>query len=296
MKKCPYCGKEYPDDVAVCVTDGNTLLGGNEIREKVTGVWRGVYGIGKTQGLEEMRSISFTLKLKQGWATHFTGSVTDDPPQGVQGVGSIDGYFGSPMIEFTKRMPIGYIVGTNGTLMTLREYILAAGRPCEKELPSPPIFYQGTVLDADRMQGTWIINQHRISLADGSSVSTPRTAGYWCARFITTDTKGVPTGGPTGPLFDKTLLSQRELEEVEGVAFHSLGQFNISDAEKCLDQFGQEGIRFELKRDDDAMSKTMPVMELTGGNAGTAQWIEMFVHPDDEQRAAEIVGECIKLK
>ena len=75
MKNCPYCGKEYPNDVAVCVTDGNTLLGGNEIREKVTGVWRGVYGIGKTQGLEEMRSVSFTLKLKQGWATHFTGSV-----------------------------------------------------------------------------------------------------------------------------------------------------------------------------------------------------------------------------
>ena len=25
MKKCPWCGKEYPDDVSVCVTDGNPL-------------------------------------------------------------------------------------------------------------------------------------------------------------------------------------------------------------------------------------------------------------------------------
>ena len=25
MKKCPYCGREYPDDVALCVTDGEKL-------------------------------------------------------------------------------------------------------------------------------------------------------------------------------------------------------------------------------------------------------------------------------
>jgi membrane protease YdiL (CAAX protease family) len=28
MKKCPYCGKEYPDDVERCLTDNELLLGG----------------------------------------------------------------------------------------------------------------------------------------------------------------------------------------------------------------------------------------------------------------------------
>jgi hypothetical protein len=27
MKKCPYCGKEYPDDVESCLTDNELLLG-----------------------------------------------------------------------------------------------------------------------------------------------------------------------------------------------------------------------------------------------------------------------------
>jgi hypothetical protein len=29
MKKCPYCGKEYSDDIERCVTDNELLLGGN---------------------------------------------------------------------------------------------------------------------------------------------------------------------------------------------------------------------------------------------------------------------------
>src|ERR1022692_2285811 len=28
MKKCPYCGKEYPDDVLRCLIDDEVLLGG----------------------------------------------------------------------------------------------------------------------------------------------------------------------------------------------------------------------------------------------------------------------------
>ena len=30
MKKCPYCGKEYPDDVERCLTDNEILLGGEQ--------------------------------------------------------------------------------------------------------------------------------------------------------------------------------------------------------------------------------------------------------------------------
>jgi hypothetical protein len=31
MKKCTYCGREYPDDVAVCLTDGQPLSGAETV-------------------------------------------------------------------------------------------------------------------------------------------------------------------------------------------------------------------------------------------------------------------------
>jgi hypothetical protein len=295
MKKCSYCGKEYPDDATVCVIDGASLPGSVVDRKKVTGVWRGVYGYGEREKLAGIRPVAFTLKLKQGWMEHFSGSVTEDAPQGTPGTGTVDGYFNSPTIEFTKQMPVGYITGPDGIRMTLREHILAEGHKCERDLPSSPILYQGIFLDTNRVQGTWIINPWRIPLQGGLSFSTVQTSGFWCAEFVTADAKVDPTGGPTEPLFDKTLLSPRELEDVEGVAFRRLGKFNVADAEKFLERFGQEDIRFELKRDDDAMRQMMPITEVTGGYAGTAQMIEIFVHPNDEEKAVEIVGEDNKV-
>lgn len=279
----------------VCAIDGESLSGSVMDRKKVTGVWRGIYSYGEREKRAGLMPVAFTLKLKQGWLDHFTGSVTEDTPYGTPGTGSIDGYFSSPKFEFTKQMPVGYLIKGDGTRMTLREYILADGHSCEHDLPSEPIFYQGTFLDANRVQGTWIINARRVPLPDGSSFSTAQMSGFWCAEFITSDAKINPTGGPAGSLFDKSLLSPRELEDVEGVAFLSLGKFNIADAEKFLERFGQEDIRFELKRDDAAMRQMMPITEVTGGYGGTAQIIELFVHPEDEEKAAEIVGEDNKV-
>jgi hypothetical protein len=295
MKKCSYCGKEYPDDAAVCAIDGESLPGSIMNRKKVTGVWRGVYGYGEREKRAGLMPVAFTLKLKQGWLDHFTGSVTEDAPQGMPGIGAIDGYFSSRKLEFNKQMPVGYITKPDGTRMTLREYILAEGYSCEHDLPSEPILYQGTFLDTNRVQGTWIINPRRIPLPGGLSFSTARTSGFWCAEFATSDARVNPSAGPTGSLFDKSLLSPRELEDVEGVAFRSLGKFNVADAEKFLERFGQEDIRFELKRDDAAMRQMMPITEVTGGYSGTAQMIEIFVHPDDEEKAAQIVGEDNKV-
>ncbi len=67
------------------------------------------------------------------------------------------------------------------------------------------------------------------------------------------------------------------------------------DVEKFLDRFGQENIRFELKQDDTAMQQMMPITAITGGYSGTAPMIEILVHPDDEARAAEIVGADIRV-
>src|SRR5579871_2098200 len=163
MKKCSYCGKEYPDDATVCTVDGELVGGSVATEKKVTGVWRGVYGYGERMKLAGMESVHFTLKLKQGWMGHFTGSVREDPPQGTPGIGAIEGYFNSPKIEFTKQMPVGYVNGPDGVRMSMREFILANGHKCEHDLPSATILYQGTFHDTDRVQGTWIINPWQIS-------------------------------------------------------------------------------------------------------------------------------------
>ncbi len=112
MKTCPYCGKEYPDDATVCAIDGRALpdLDLAVDRKKVAGVWRGVYGYGVRNKAVGMRPVAFTLKLKQGWSAHFTGSVVEDAPYGTPGAGTVDGYYKSPTIEFTKQMPVGYII------------------------------------------------------------------------------------------------------------------------------------------------------------------------------------------
>ena len=96
-------------------------------------------------------------------------------------------------------------------------------------------------------------------------------------------------------LFDKTLLSQRELEDVEGAVFKSLGKFNVADAERSMDRFVQEDIRFKLERDDAAMRQMMPIAEVTGGLSGTAELIEIFVHPDDEESAVKILNENTRI-
>jgi hypothetical protein len=295
MKKCSYCGKEYPDEAMVCAIDGEPLPGSVIDRKKVTGVWRGVYGYGEPEKRLGLMPVAFTLKLKQGWLDHFSGSVTEDPPHGMPGTGEIDGYFSSLKLEFNKVMPVDYVATPDGSRLTLREFIIAEGHACERELPAAPIFYQGTFLDANRVQGTWIIQARTIRLSDGTPFPTGRASGFWCAEFISSDLKVNPAGGPTEPLFDKTLLSPRELEDVEGAAFLSLGRYNVADSEKFLDQFVQENIRFELKRDDAAMRQMMPIAEVTGGYAGTAQMIEIFIHPDDEEAAKRIVNEHNKV-
>jgi hypothetical protein len=289
MKKCPYCGKQYPDEATVCALDGESLGGVDMDRSKVTGVWRGVYGYGKRMNRSGLEPVPFTLKLKQGWFSQFTGSVTEDAPLGMPGTGSITGFFGSSRIEFTKQMPVSYLHDESGRRLTVREYLITKGHPCERDLPSPPIFYQGTLLDTNRVQGTWLINAHRIPLPDKQFLPMSGGAGFWCAEFITADVQASPAGGPKEPLFNKTLLSDKEVEDVEGIELRSLGKFNVADAEALLDRFGREDIRFQLKRDDSAMTEMMPFTAVTGGYGGTAELVEILVHPDDEAAARQII-------
>jgi hypothetical protein len=288
MKKCPYCGQEYPDEATECATDQTALISGVE-RKKVTGVWRGVYGYSERWEATGIKPAHFTLKLKQGWTSHFSGSVTEDPPIGCPETGTIDGYFGSPSIDFTKRMPVGYIYEADGTRQTLREFLAAAGRTSNLELPSPPILYNGTFLDSRRVQGTWMLTSVQIPLPDGPPFSTGQTTGYWCAEFVTDDLNANPTGGPAAALFDKNLLTPEEVERVEGTPYNVLGKFNVVDAQNLMDRLTQAGLRLNVRGNDEAMQKMMPFTVDTGGYSGAADQVEIFVHPDDEEEAKKIV-------
>ncbi len=292
MKKCPYCGKEYSDETTACLIDGELLDCPAADRKKVTGVWRGVYGYGPREKAPGFGPVAFTLKLKQGWlTTHFTGAVTEDAPSGTPGTGTVDGFFEHPSIEFTKQMPVGYVIKEDGTRITLREYLIEGGHECKRELPSRPILYLGNFLDANRVQGTWIMQPFRIPLPDRSVLTLPRLAGFWCAEFMTEDLKVDPAGGPTEPWFDKSRLSPAELEDVEGLPPCSLGKFTVMDAERLIGQLAHAGIQCRFSQDDSAMQEMMPITAVTGGYGGTAALMEIFVNPDDEAAAQKILVE-----
>ncbi len=188
-------------------------------------------------------------------------------------------------------MPVGYITKADGGRGTLREYFMEHGHACDKELPSPPISYEGTFLDANRVQGFWVIRPIRVSSPDGWGITLSQTTGLWCAEFVTTDTRARPTTGPQQPFFDKSLLPDPEVLEKANSALHSLGKFPVADAETILKRFEAENIRFEIERDNSAMRQMTPFTAITGGYAGTAPMIEIFVHPDDESKAMTIINE-----
>ncbi len=71
MKKCTYCGKEYPDEATVCTADGGDLSSPVANRQNLTGVWRGAYAYAKRTKLTGVAPVGFTLKLKQGWFRRF---------------------------------------------------------------------------------------------------------------------------------------------------------------------------------------------------------------------------------
>ena len=296
MKKCSYCGKEYPDTATACAIDGEALVNSSatsnllELRQKMTGVWRGVYGYVATPDRPQKPSAAFTLKLKQGWFAHFTGSVTDDAPQGVPGLGTIDGFFNSPAVKFIKQQPVGYIQ-SGDRRMTLREHIVAAGYECLRELPGTPITYKGTFLDANRMQGIWSIAARRIPLPDGKSVNTAEASGYWCAEFITGDLKANPAGGPTQPFYDRSLLPALEMDQGRTLVFRRLGSFSPAEAGALLPKLQQAGLRVEAIPEADLLEQANPFPGITGGLSEPARRTEFFVHPEDEPKARKILSE-----
>jgi hypothetical protein len=237
MNRCSYCGKTYPDEVAICPVDGQSLGGPVAARKKITGMWRGCYGYGPRADRPGFGPVAFTLKLKQGWTSHFTGLVTEDAPAGMPGTGVVDGYFDYPGFEFTKQMPVGYVLEEDGSRKTLRESLAERGMNFQQELSGPPIFYQGRFLDANRVQGTWIILRQPIRLPNGKSFTPSGGAGYWCAEFATDKLDANPGGGPKAELFDKSRLTAKELADVEPPPPPCcLGEFPAAEAQHWVER------------------------------------------------------------
>jgi hypothetical protein len=297
MKACSYCGAEYPDEATVCAVDGESLAT-VAVRKIISGVWRGAYGYDNAK-VHAGKVVAFTLVLKKGWVGHFTGTVTEDAPTGMPGTGSIDGYFGYPTIEFTEQMPVGYMARPDGGRITYREYFIEHGHACENELPGPVISYAGAFLDVNRVQGKWVMKPHRVTSPEGFGFGTSESRGIWCAEFITSDIHARPTGGPKEPFYDQALLSATQAATEAGSggapAFHSLGKFNVVEAEELLEKFEQANLRFEISRDGSPIRQMNPFIAVTGGYAGTAQMIEILVHPDDEAKAAAIATQDSKV-
>jgi hypothetical protein len=289
MKTCSYCGRKYPDDAKVCSADGEPLPGTIETRRKVTGVWRGLFGYPAKYQEKGFKPVAFTLKLKQGWFSSFEGTVTEDPPQGFPGNGAVNGYYGAPSIEFTKQMPVGYLRGEDGVLVSYREYLRMQELPCEQDLPAAPVFFQGRLLDADRAQGIWTIEPTQCPMLLKMGVPITRISGFWCAQFVADDLKANPVGGPSEPLFDKSLLSPSELEEAEEVSLVSLGKFTLPDVQVLTQRFIQASIHFQLRSDRELMQQATPIEEFTGAYAGTGQTMEIFVHPGEQAAALAII-------
>ena len=259
---------------------GQSLSGPMAARKKVTGVWRGCYGYGPRDNRPGFGPVTFTLKLKQGWTSHFTGSVTEDEPAGMPGDGTVGGYFAFPNFELTKQMPVGYVKMEDGSHKTLRESLADQGMDLQLELPGPPIFYQGRFLDANRVQGIWIIQRQPIRLSNGETFTTPTGGGYWCAAFATDKPDANPGGGPITELFDKSRLSPKELADVEPPLHCCLGEFPAAEAQHWVERLLAADIRVSF---DGAQPDPEEGLNTEGLR-------RIYVPPEDEAAAFEILG------
>ena len=280
MNRCHYCGKQYPDDVTICPVDGQSLGGPMATRKKVTGVWRGCYGFGPRGDRPGFGPVTFTLILKQGWTSHFTGSVTEDAPAGMPGTGTVGGYFAFPNFELTKQMPVGYVIDEDGSRKTLREYLVDEGMDLQEEVPGPPILYIGRFLDANRVQGTWMIQRQPMRLPNGKVYTAPWGAGFWCAEFAADKPDANPGGGPATELFDKSRLTPKELADVEPPPRCCLGEFPAAEAQHWVERL----IAADLSVSFDG---AQPDPEEGVKNEGLQR---IYVQPEDEAAAREILG------
>jgi hypothetical protein len=183
MKRCAYCGKQYPVGTTICPIDPQTLQDSDEERNNLAGTWLGSY---KYPQNPDLPAVPFTLKLQQGALGHFIGTVTEDRALGMPGTGTIEGDFDFPHIKFVKRMPVGYTTTENGDRVTLRDWLSAQGLVCEGNPPHPPVIYEGRFYEIHEARGMWTIEAWEIPLTGGMSMPMGTVSGSWMIEFDAT--------------------------------------------------------------------------------------------------------------
>ncbi len=154
-----------------------------ERRKTVTGRWRGTYEYDTTASMPKQTSVPFTLNLRQGWFGTFKGDVTEAGPNTTPGTGTVRGWMSFPRIEFTKEMPVGYTLKPDGSLISIRESIIAQGRPCDEDVAGSEITYRGKFTAPDRAEGVWVIDAAVLPLPGDLWLPVPLTTGTWKMEF-----------------------------------------------------------------------------------------------------------------
>jgi hypothetical protein len=75
---------------------------------------------------------------------------------------------------------------------------------------------------------------------------------------------------------------EKEPEAIGRNGYEMLGRFEPSDAKRVLKRFAQDGIRFYV----DAPGEVRPIPTYFLRR----HWTWIYVHPEDKDKAAEIVG------
>ena len=108
--------------------------------------WRGWYSYDPMEHMTVVvPNVTFEMSLEFGWFGRFSGSVQDGPESNMNETGRVKGRIRKMKIDFTKYMPVEYIMNPDGTAAKSRER-------------HPPIHYFGTLDDTSfQMTGQWYI-------------------------------------------------------------------------------------------------------------------------------------------
>lgn len=153
---------------------------------KATGTWRGHYSFDPNPDCPDLPDqTGFVLRLRQSWLFgSLTGDVSDEPPHGVPGLGTIEGRVCGDVVEFVKRMP-EYCVWWEGRLTPLAEYLAVFGHHLDVPPLPLPLKYTGRYQPAtDELVGRWEFAISKTTvLCDGNLLDllVPAGGGRWTA-------------------------------------------------------------------------------------------------------------------
>lgn len=145
----------------------------------ISGHWCGEYVYDKDPR-ERQKPALFTVDLQQSLLWWFSGTVNDDPSEGMPETGTIAGKCFGPYLSFVKRMPVCYVTH-NGISVPLASLVASEYQDrLRKPTPHCPIYYAGKWQpERNAFVGTWRFKPGIIWLASGRYLTMPASYGTW---------------------------------------------------------------------------------------------------------------------